>query len=122
MAAAGSHRQCRAVGGSHRQPMNDTVTHVIKKCNCMSSNIRMKKVCEQCGEVFIAKKTFTRFCSHRCNCKALKDRDRDLKIAEATQASNPKKTVPVVMNGIEKEMINVKQLAASIGLGERTMY
>ncbi|MEG1005727.1 MAG: DNA-binding protein, partial [Bacteroides sp.] len=38
-----------------------------------SSSIRIKKVCEWCGEVFYAQKTTTRYCSHRCNSRAYKE-------------------------------------------------
>lgn len=33
----------------------------------MSSNIEIKKKCKWCGQIFIAHKTTTNYCSHRCN-------------------------------------------------------
>lgn len=40
----------------------------------MSSNLRIPKICAHCGERFIAQKTSTRFCSHKCSRRAYKDR------------------------------------------------
>lgn len=45
-----------------------------------SSSIRIKKVCEWCGEVFYAQKTTTRYCSHRCNSRAYKEDARNKRI------------------------------------------
>ena len=30
------------------------------------SNIRIKKICEWCGQEFVAQKVTTKYCSHRC--------------------------------------------------------
>lgn len=51
----------------------------------MSSNIRIKKVCEHCGEIFMAKTTITRYCSHRCNSAAYKKKVKQDKIEQSNQ-------------------------------------
>ena len=38
----------------------------------MSSNITIPKICLSCNNGFIAKTTVTKFCSHKCACKAYK--------------------------------------------------
>ena len=49
----------------------------------MSSNISIQKVCEYCGNDFIAKTTVTRCCSDDCAKKAYKARKRAEKINTA---------------------------------------
>lgn len=46
----------------------------------MSSNIEIKKKCRWCGCEFIARKTTTEYCSHRCAGLAYKDRKRKEKL------------------------------------------
>ena len=49
----------------------------------MSSNIRINRICKHCGEVFVAKTFKTQFCSHNCNSKDYKKREKIyLSIAE----------------------------------------
>ena len=43
----------------------------------MSSKMEISKVCECCGNTFIAQKTTTRYCSHKCNSKAYKQGKRE---------------------------------------------
>jgi hypothetical protein len=45
----------------------------------MSSNIYIKRICENCGQEFIACRTVTRFCSHTCNSRYAKLQARQLK-------------------------------------------
>ena len=47
----------------------------------MSSNIEIKKKCKWCGQIFIARKTTTNYCSHKCNNAAYKERIRQERIA-----------------------------------------
>lgn len=47
----------------------------------MSSNIEIQKKCKWCGQIFIARKTSTNYCSHKCNNAAYKERIRQERIA-----------------------------------------
>lgn len=46
----------------------------------MSSNIEIKKKCRWCGTEFIARKTTTEYCCHRCSGLAYKERKRQEKL------------------------------------------
>ena len=48
----------------------------------MASNIDIQKKCEWCGKLFIANKTTTRCCSHRCANHAYKERTRQKRVSE----------------------------------------
>lgn len=41
------------------------------------SKIKIRKVCEWCGEEFFAQKVTTKCCSHKCNSQAYKAAARD---------------------------------------------
>ena len=46
----------------------------------MSSNIEIKKKCNWCGNEFVARKTTTEYCSHRCSNLAYKAKKRKEKV------------------------------------------
>jgi excisionase family DNA binding protein len=46
----------------------------------MSSNIQIPKVCQHCGNSFVARTTVTRYCSKQCNSRAYKKQKRDEKV------------------------------------------
>ena len=49
----------------------------------MSSNIRLSKICQHCGQEFTAKTVRTRYCSHACNRKGYKKEERGKKLDTA---------------------------------------
>jgi len=94
----------------------------------MSSNLRIKKVCEQCGNVFVAKTTVTQCCSDACAKKLYKARKRTGKI-EATHEQTKEKlraeppVSPVSINmAVSKELISVTVLSAVTGIGRTTLF
>jgi len=52
----------------------------------MSSNIRITRICEHCGQEFTAKTVKTRYCSHSCNRKGYKKAERNKKLGVAKAA------------------------------------
>ena len=46
----------------------------------MASSIRVSKTCEYCKQEFIARTIHTRYCSHRCNQKGYKRKERIAKV------------------------------------------
>ena len=53
--------------------------------NEMSSNIKIERICEWCGNRFMAQTTVTRFCSKRCAEHSYKERMRQKKLALSNQ-------------------------------------
>lgn len=51
----------------------------------MSSNIRINRICKYCGEMFVAKTFKTQFCSHSCNSKDYKKREKIRRMEENTK-------------------------------------
>ena len=87
----------------------------------MSSNIRVQRICEHCGNTFTAQTTKTRFCSHTCNSRHYK---ASIKIGKI-EASN-KQTVSIISKPIEqlkaKEFLTVKDLSKLLNCSIRTTY
>ena len=71
----------------------------------MSSNIRIARICEHCGQEFTAKTVQIRYCSHTCNRKGYKKTERDKKI-EAVKAS-----VRVEPSKLRHDPVNWDELA-----------
>ena len=46
----------------------------------MSSNIKIPKFCQYCGQAFVAQTTTTRYCSKTCNSRHYKQLKRDEKV------------------------------------------
>jgi excisionase family DNA binding protein len=87
----------------------------------MSSNIEVQRVCESCGNIFKARTTTTRFCSHKCNSKYNKAKVKSLKI----DLSN-KETHRIISKPIEelkaKEFLTVRDVANLLNCSIRTVY
>jgi excisionase family DNA binding protein len=87
----------------------------------MSSNFVVKRLCEQCGQVFEAKTTVTRFCSKLCNKRSTKQKLRndvmapmDLVIKKVLDKEKPD------LRGVE--FLSVKAAAALLGSSDKIIY
>ncbi len=87
----------------------------------MSSNFTVNKVCEHCGNIFSAKTTVTRFCSHRCNSRNYKQKLREEKITVSNQAVRQ-----VIGHKLEEltnlEFLSVKAAAKLLGASDKIVH
>ena len=87
----------------------------------MSSNIEIQRICQYCRNEFTAKKTTTRYCSHRCNSADYKAK----LIAGKVEQSN-KETMQIRNQHIEdlkiKEFLTVREVALLLNCSVRTVY
>src|SRR5688572_8036945 len=110
---------------------------MLKNCpknEKMSTNIRVKKVCIYCNQPFIAKTTFTKFCSRNCNNRYYKEKKKEDKVTEtiletnATLANQSRRQANVknyseqMMNKLNGDWLCLKDLAHYLGIGERTIF
>lgn len=87
----------------------------------MSSNIHIQRICEQCGNDFMARTTVTRFCSDTCAKRAYKSRQKNLKIESSNEHTRIIKTKPI--DDIKaKEFLSVRDAAKLIGCSRQTVY
>lgn len=91
----------------------------------MSSNIKIKRVCEHCHAVFMARTTRTRYCSHKCNSRAYKAQERNQKLQQSQTETEDALISPALSSpppSLPKILITVQELSALINLSHRTIY
>lgn len=85
----------------------------------MSSNIRIERICEWCGNRFMAQTTVTRFCSKRCSEHSYKERMRQKKMAlsnmETSQSNLDRKSK-------EKDFLTPTETAQYLGVCRTYIY
>lgn len=109
----------------------------------MSSNVRLQKVCQECGREFIARATVTKFCSHLCNGRYYKREKRsnyldialikEREMRAAAVVSGPSKRgrprKEYIANNFTlspaspliRELLDIQELAIVIGVSKRTV-
>jgi excisionase family DNA binding protein len=87
----------------------------------MSSNIKIQRICQHCGNEFTARTTTTLYCSHRCNSAAYKAKQRAGKVEQSN-----KETQRIKSHSIEelkaKEFLSVTQVSKLIGCSRQNVY
>ena len=87
----------------------------------MSSNFTVNRICIQCGNVFVAKTTVTKFCSKLCTKRNSKQRKRETGMASMNEAV--KKVLeakdPDPTSG---EFLNVKAAARLLKASDKMIY
>ena len=87
----------------------------------MSSNMRIKKVCQFCDSIFVARTTVTKYCGNNCSKKAYKLRRRN----EEIENSN---TITLESINLDTEKLKVKDFLSIVetsqllGLSRRTVF
>ena len=83
----------------------------------MSSNIKVERICEWCGNKFIAQTTVTRFCTKRCAEHSYKERLRQKKMAVSNQ-----ETAQTNIKWRDKDYLTPTQAAELLGIGRMSIY
>ena len=86
----------------------------------MSSNIRIEKTCEVCGNKYIAKRTVTRSCSLNCARLLYKRTKRNEKIEAVIQREAVIKPYNPVVT--QKEFLTVAEACQLINASRWTIY
>ena len=92
----------------------------------MSSNIRINRICKYCGEVFVAKTFKTQFCSHSCNSKDYKKREKISRMEESKEEykSDLKNSKSQSMNVEElksKIYLSIAEVCLLVGMSDSTI-
>lgn len=87
----------------------------------MSSNIKIQRICNSCGNEFTARTTVTQFCSDKCAKKAYKEKIRNSKIEKSNIETKRIKT-QVVVDLKSKEFLTVTQVSKLIGCSRQNVY
>lgn len=87
----------------------------------MSSNIRITRVCEFCGNDFEAKTTVTKCCSDYCAKRAYKARKKAEKVKASSEEVKEIKARPI--EDIKaKEFLTVRDAAKLLNCSRQTIY
>lgn len=87
----------------------------------MSSNIIVKRVCDYCKNVFDAKTTKTKYCSHICNSRGYK-LNQKLKKIEKSNTETESKVSNYIVDVNSKDFLTVKEASALLNMSSKTIY
>jgi len=87
----------------------------------MSSNIKIQRICQHCGNEFTARTTATLYCSHRCNSAAYKAKQRAGKVEQSNKETQRIKSQPIEELKA-KEFLSVTQVSKLIGCSRQNVY
>ncbi|WP_375582242.1 helix-turn-helix domain-containing protein [Cyclobacterium xiamenense] len=87
----------------------------------MSSNIRILRICQHCGQEFTAKTTVTKYCGEICAKKAYKIRKRKEKVRKV--ASIPIQKSEFNQHKIQdKDFLSIAETCELLGASRMTLY
>jgi excisionase family DNA binding protein len=87
----------------------------------MSSIIRVKRICEQCGNEFEARTTVTKTCSDTCAKRAYKARQRAAKVTVSNEQT--RRIIVKPMEDIRaKENLNIAEACKLLGVSRWTIW
>ena len=87
----------------------------------MSSKIRIKRVCAQCHQDFVARTTVTKFCSHDCNRRYYKAVSKAEKINQSElETIGFKQTIRLME--VQKDFLSVAETAVMLGCSKAAIY
>ena len=87
----------------------------------MSSNIKIQRICQDCGNEFTARTTSTMYCSHRCNSTAYKQKVKTGKIEQSNKETKRIKNQPIEELKA-KEFLTVREVALLLNCSIRSAY
>ncbi|MDB5136598.1 MAG: hypothetical protein JWP37_3201 [Mucilaginibacter sp.] len=87
----------------------------------MSSNIKVTRICQFCGQEFEARTTVTKFCSHVCSRRAYKAAVRDQKIEKSNKEVTATKVTALEYLKL-KEFLTVREAATILNSSRQTIY
>ena len=87
-----------------------------------ASKVKIKKVCEWCGQEFIAWKVSTRFCSKQCNSHAYKDAIRKRVLLQTEQDTMEKADKISASKNGNKDYMSIAEAASLLGVTRMTVY
>jgi|JI6StandDraft_1071083.scaffolds.fasta_scaffold39861_3 excisionase family DNA binding protein len=87
----------------------------------MSSNIKVQRICQHCGNDFTARTTTTLYCSHRCNSAAYKAKQRAAKVESSNNETQRIKIKPIEVLKA-KEFLTVRDIATLLDCSIRSVY
>jgi excisionase family DNA binding protein len=87
----------------------------------MSSNIKLQRICQHCGNEFTARTTTTQYCGDTCAKRAYKARLRAAKVEQSNTETQRIKAQPIEELKA-KEFLTVREVARLLNCSVRSAY
>jgi excisionase family DNA binding protein len=87
----------------------------------MSSNIKIQRICQHCGNEFTARTTTTQYCGDACSKRGYKARLRTTKIEASNTETQRIKSQPIEQLKA-KEFLTVREVARLLNCSVRSAY
>ena len=87
----------------------------------MSSNIKVQRICQHCGNEFTARTTTTQYCGNTCSKRAYKARLQASKVEVSNKETQQIKNKPIEELKA-KEFLTVREVAILLNCSLRTVY
>ncbi|MGD9588721.1 MAG: helix-turn-helix domain-containing protein [Pyrinomonadaceae bacterium] len=87
----------------------------------MSSNLRLTRICEHCGDQFIARTSVTKFCGQPCASRAYKARFRKRAVERSDEETISRFTIPIVALQAQN-YLSVRDVCSLLGVSRWTIY
>jgi excisionase family DNA binding protein len=106
-----------------------TLHHAAPPCTMLLHNGEMTmtaskhpypKICVFCQEAFLARKSTTLYCSHKCGSRAYKENKRQEKLLQDKTLVKSQLTAPVVMIQA-REVLSVNEVSLLLGISRWTV-
>jgi hypothetical protein len=88
----------------------------------MSSNLKIQKECEFCGNVFTARTLYTRYCSKSCNNKHYKQLLADKNLTNTTSKKFIEVLPTEIFPNTKQDYYEIKEAAHIMRVSLRTLY
>ena len=85
-----------------------------------ASKYPYSKICVFCQEVFLARKSTTLYCSHKCGARGYKENKRQEKVLENKEQIKSKVIAPVVQIQA-REVLSVNEVSLLLGVSRWTV-
>lgn len=87
----------------------------------MSSNIRIQRICQHCGNEFEARTTVTQYCGDKCAKQAYKARQKAAKVERSDKQTKLIRNKPIEDIKV-KEFLTVRDVAALLNCSRQSVY
>src|SRR5690554_614892 len=92
----------------------------------MSTNLHIPKKCQYCGNLFTARTTTTRYCSHKCNSRHYKQKKREEKVNNALQETRIQQTTKKATGApadtlADKDFLSITDASKLMGVSRWTI-
>ncbi len=87
-----------------------------------TSNFRIKKICEWCGQEFVGQKVTTKYCSHRCANFAYKQAIRAKRVQQKSHKLKSSKAERILKTLKRRNIFPFQKLRRLLGLSRQAIY